>query len=173
MDTTGAATAVPQAGPPAWVLRLLSLTSYVGLTGFVVAEIVQFVQHGTQGLLDATFLNALVWAVGVNAFIVGCGHIFVPGPVAEAIGWAPGSPFQYEVGLANLGIGVLGAFAPSFDRGFQLAAVIAFSVFYFGAALGHIREMVTSHNFAPGNAGFIFWFDLLAPPAVITLYLLT
>lgn len=43
----------------------------------------------------------------------------------------------FSLSLALLGIGVLGVLAPSFDRGFQLAAVITFSVFYLGAAIGH------------------------------------
>ena len=169
--TTPATT--PADGPPSWVLRLASLTIYVGVVGFVIAEIVQYAQSGTDGFLAATFANALVWVVGVNAIICGSGHIVMPGPVAESIGWPKGSPFQFEVGLANLGIGVLGVLSPSFDRDFALAVVIAFSIFYFGAALGHVREMISAHDTAPGNAGFIFWFDVIAPPALIALYLAT
>jgi len=163
----------PADGPPPWVLRLASLTIYVGVVGFVIAEIVQYAQSGTDGFLPATFANALVWVVGVNAIICGSGHIVMPGPVADSIGWPKGSPFQFEVGLANLGIGVLGVMSPSFDRDFALAVVIAFTIFYFGAALGHVREMISEHNMAPGNAGFIFWFDVIAPPALIALYLAT
>lgn len=32
-----------------------------------------------------------------------------------------------------------------------------------GAAVGHALDMVRSHNFAPGNAGVIFWTDILLP----------
>ena len=63
--------------------------------------------------------------------------------------------------------------SPSFDRDFALAVVIAFTIFYFGAALGHVREMISEHDMAPGNAGLIFWFDVIAPPALIALYLAT
>ena len=160
-------------GPPPWVLTLLSLTTYVGLAGFVVAELVQLAQYGTAGLLPATLQNALAWVVGVNALIIGSGHLVFPDPIADSIGWPKGSPFQWEVGLAGLLIGVLGVMAPVFDRGFQLAAVIAFSVFYLGAAVGHVREMVRQHNTSPGNAGFIFWFDVVAPVAVIALFVVT
>lgn len=160
-------------GVPRWLAPLLSLTTWVGITGFLVAEVVQLVQNGTEGLLAATFLNALAWVVGVNAIMTGSGHLFFPDPVAESIGWPPGNPFQWEVGLANLLIGVLGVLAPGFDRGFQLATVIAFSVFYLGAAVGHVRERILRGNTAPGNTGFIFWFDLVAPLAVIALYAAT
>jgi hypothetical protein len=43
----------------------------------------------------------------------------------------------------------------------------------FGAAVGHIRSMLAEHNLAPGNAGYIFWYDVLAPILLITLYVAT
>jgi hypothetical protein len=158
---------------PAWLRPLLGLTTWFGLAGFVVAEAIQLVQHGTDGLVGATFLNFLAWVVGANAIVIACGHLFFPDPVAESIGWGRGSPFQWEVGLADLLIGVLGVMAPGFDRDFQLAAVVAFSIFYLGAALGHVRERVIHGNTARGNAGFIFWFDIVAPIVAITLYVAT
>jgi hypothetical protein len=30
-----------------------------------------------------------------------------------------------------------------------------------GAAGGHVYQMITVHNFAPGNAGIIFWSDIV------------
>jgi hypothetical protein len=36
-------------------------------------------------------------------------------------------------------------------------------MFTLGAAAGHIYQMVTEHNFAPGNAGIIFYMDILIP----------
>jgi hypothetical protein len=167
----GSVTTDRSAGPPPLLLRLMSLTTYVGLIGFVVAEIVQVAQQGTDGLLAASLLNALVWVVGVNALIIGSGHLLMPDPIADSIGWPRGSPFQWEVGLTGVAIGVLGVLSPAYDRDFALAVVIAFSIFYLGAAVGHLREMVREHNVSPGNTGFIFWFDVLAPLGVIALYI--
>jgi hypothetical protein len=45
----------------------------------------------------------------------------------------------------------------------RLAAIIGPSVFTLGAAVGHVDQMVTAHNFAPGNAGIIFWSDIGIP----------
>ena len=67
------------------------------------------------------------------------------------------------MGTASLGFSVAGfvaAFA-SFDR--RLVAVIGPSIFTLGAAVGHVHQMVTAHNFAPGNAGIIFYLDILIP----------
>ncbi|GAA4910637.1 DUF6790 family protein [Actinomycetospora succinea] len=171
--TTKDSPATTTGGPPPWVLRLLSMTTYVGIVGFVVAEIVQIAQYGTEGLLAASLLNALAWIVGVNAIITGSGHLVMPDPIADSIGWPRGSPFQWEVGLAGLLIGVLGVLAPGFDRGFQLATVIAFSIFFLGAAVGHVVQRFRAKNTEPGNTGFIFWFDIVAPLVVIALYVAT
>ena len=50
---------------------------------------------------------------------------------------------------------------------------MVFSIFMLGAAVGHIRSMLAEHNFAPGNMGYIFWYDLLAPILLIALYIAT
>jgi hypothetical protein len=89
-------------------------------------------------------------------------HVFFGQMAAAFIGWED-SPFQFEVGTASLGFAVAGfiaAFA-SFDR--RLVAVVGPSIFTLGAAVGHIQQMVTAHNFAPGNAGVIFYADIFIP----------
>jgi hypothetical protein len=39
------------------------------------------------------------------------GHFFLSDSVAESTGWPTGSPFQLEVGFANLAVGILGIVA--------------------------------------------------------------
>ncbi len=102
------------------------------------------------------------WTVGVLYLYNAVFHIFLGQMAAAFIGWAD-SPFQFEVGTASLGfsaIGFLAAFG-SFDR--RLAAILGSGIFMLGAAGGHIYQMITAHNFAPGNAGIIFWSDILLP----------
>ena len=110
--------------------------------------------------------------VGIQGFISGSGHLVIPGHVARSIGW-PESPFQWEVGLASICYGVLGVFAAGFGPDWWLAAIVAFAIFYLGAAAGHVREMVARHNFAPGNAGPMFFFDVVTPLLLAGLGLLT
>jgi hypothetical protein len=33
--------------------------------------------------------------------------------------------------------------------------------------------MLREHNFAPGNAGYIFWYDIVVPLSLIALYVVT
>jgi hypothetical protein len=57
-------------------------------------------------------------------------------------------------------VGFLAAFR---SHDLRLAAIVGPSVFTLGAAAGDIREMVEHGNFAPGNAGVIFYMDILIP----------
>ena len=118
------------------------------LTGPVVAE--------------AVFKWFIFFSVGVSFLYNGVIHIVWHKMAAEFIGWAD-SPFQLEVGFASIGFGVIGLLATwrSFDL--RLAAIIGPACFLWGAAGGHVYSMMTEHNFAPGNAGVVFWADILLP----------
>jgi 4-amino-4-deoxy-L-arabinose transferase-like glycosyltransferase len=89
-----------------------------------------------------------VAAGGIGGFF---GHFFISDVVAESIGWPSGSPFQLEVGFANLALGVLGAIAMGRRDGFREATVIAVSVFGVGATIVHVMDIVQTGNLAPGN----------------------
>lgn len=111
--------------------------------------------------------NALIGAGmgSTYAFII---HGFFPAVSARTIGWEP-SPFQWEVAVANLSVGLLGILAFRASYGFRLAMVVAFTCWLWGDAVGHVRQMMIAHNFAPGNAGSWFWLDVLMPIFFIAL----
>ena len=101
------------------------------------------------------------------------GHVFAPEQVAAEIGW-PTSPFQYEVGMADLTVGVLGIGAFRREFGFRLATTIATVCWLGGDAIGHVRQIVQAGNYAPGNAGPWLYSDILAPLILcVTLFLAT
>jgi hypothetical protein len=89
-----------------------------------------------------------VAGAGISNFIA---HVFISDIVAESIGWPAGSPFQLEVGFANLAIGVLGLVAASRRDGFREATVIAATAFSVGATVVHAIDIVQTGNLAPGN----------------------
>lgn len=100
-----------------------------------------------------------VGLMGIWGFI---GHVFFPEQAAAAIGWAT-SPFQREVGLANLGIGVVGLVGAFMGCGFRLAVTLMTACFLGGAGVGHIIEIAKTGNMASGNAGPILYTDFLTP----------
>lgn len=89
-------------------------------------------------------------------------HVFFGEMTASFIGWAD-SPFQAEVGYASLGFAAVGFLAWRGSDGLRLAAIVGPALFLWGAAIGHVQQMLTAGNFAPGNAGAIFWTDILLP----------
>ena len=113
-----------------------------------------------------------VFPLGLQGLWAFVGHVFFPAQSAAAIGWAD-SPFQFEVGMANLGIGLASLYAAF--RGFEarLAASLAAAAFLMGAGVIHIKDIVTTGNFAPGNAGPILVTDFLTPIAVLVLLYLS
>jgi hypothetical protein len=104
----------------------------------------------------------LFFSIGVSFLYNGVFHVFFGDLAARFIGWAQ-SPFQAEVGYASFGFAAIGFLAFRGDREVRLAAIVGPALFLWGAAVGHVIEMVRAHNFAPGNAGVIFWTDILLP----------
>jgi hypothetical protein len=107
---------------------------------------------------------------GIWAFI---GHTVFAEQVAESIGWPAGNPFQTEVAVANLAIGILGILCYWIRGNFWTAAVIATSVWLLGAAAIHVVEMVTAGNYNPGNTGLIFYMDIIGALLLIGLLIYT
>jgi hypothetical protein len=103
------------------------------------------------------------FSIGVSFFYNFVCHTFFGEMAARFIGWAD-SPFQLEVGMASLGfsaVGFVAAFSRSFDL--RLAAILGPALFVLGAAVGHVHQMIVARNFAPGNAGIVFWMDIVLP----------
>ncbi|MCK0198386.1 hypothetical protein MWN34_15845 [Ancylobacter sp. 6x-1] len=126
-------------------------------TGFAIEQLLRYI---------------LLLPVGIMGLWGFVGHVFFAEQSAAAIGWAA-SPFQFEVGMANLGIGLggmIGAFLRS--RGFRLAIGVVALGFLGGAGLGHLIQIAGTGNMAAGNAGPILYTDFLTPLSIFALLLM-
>jgi hypothetical protein len=90
-----------------------------------------------------------VAASGLSGFF---GHVFTPDAVAESIGWPQGSPFQQEMGFANLALGILGLVAAGRRDGFREATVVTVTIVGVGATVVHIIDILQEGNLAAGNS---------------------
>ncbi|MEV0200031.1 DUF6790 family protein [Nonomuraea sp. NPDC050691] len=113
----------------------------------------------------------LLWFVaggGVLSMLGGLSHIGPYAPeVADSIGFAH-SAFQWEVGWADIAVGLIG-FLSIWNRGsFMNAAVIAMAVLYWGDAAGHVMQLVAHGNTAPNNVWTIPT-DILQPLVAVVL----
>ena len=146
----------------AFVMSNYSLSFFfLGLVVSLVA--IARTTNRTRSVVVEKLLSWYVFfSVGIDNFYNFVMHVFFGKMSAAFIGWAD-SPFQFEVGTASLGFAAVGLIAAFRSYDLRLAAVLGPSIFTLGAAVGHINQMVTAHNFAPGNAGVIFWTDIFIP----------
>jgi hypothetical protein len=115
------------------------------------------------------FFFAIVGLGGVRDFFY---HTFDPNATAELIGWPAGNPFQSEVAMANLSYGILGLLSLHYRGIFWWATSIAYSIFLWGDAYVHIREIIVNNNREPANAGFPLYADILIPAIAYSLLLI-
>ncbi len=101
--------------------------------------------------IEVFIIYLLAISVGANGISGAFGHLFLSDLVAEGVGWPTGSPFQLEMGFANLLVGVLGLMAIGRRDGFRLAAVIATTILGVGATAVHLWDIAETGNLAPGN----------------------
>ncbi|MCX6004466.1 MAG: hypothetical protein NT082_02160 [Chloroflexi bacterium] len=135
---------------------------------WVILAIMQIVLSGSDAI-ETLLMDGLIIMVGLGGLYSFIGHLFFSGKVAVSIGWPQGNPFQSEVAMANLAIGVLGILSYWIHYYFWIATVVAFSVFMLGTACIHIRDMRKSKNFTTGNAGPVFFADIGMPLILIIL----
>ncbi|MBN9562352.1 MAG: hypothetical protein J0H14_16745 [Alphaproteobacteria bacterium] len=134
----------------------------IGLIAAAIA-IVRAAQPASGALAVEKLLAWYVFCnIGLTFLVNFVFHVFFGQMSAAFIGWAD-SPFQFEVGTASLGFAVVGFIAAFASFDLRLGAVIGPSIFTLGAAAGHAYQMVTAGNFAPGNAGVIFYTDIFVP----------
>ena len=154
-----------------FVVFLIILTILVAIIALIKNKIKN--ESLTSLIIIRTFLlSFLVVSVGIGSIWAFIGHAFLSAQVAQSIGWATGSPFQIEVAFANLAIGILGILCYFFRDNFWLATVIVSSVFLLGAAYVHLINIITYSNYSVGNAGSIFFMDIIGPIILIILLIL-
>lgn len=134
----------------------------MGFIGSVVSILSEKGTRSRSVVVEALVAYFFLFSIGIgylNNFLM---HVVFAEFSAKFIGWE-NSPFQLEVGFASLGMGVAGLIAFRQNLAFRLAAFIPPAFFLWGAAGGHIYQIITTHNLAPGNAGTILYTDILLP----------
>ena len=152
-----------------WLVPLLLWVAALAFAGVAIAREPGPIRR--DFVIDRLLRYLFLLPLGVMSLWAFLGHVFFPEQSAAAIGWTP-SPFQYEVGVANLGLGLASVYAAFSSFKARVAVLIVAMSFLAGAGIGHIRDVVQSGNFAPGNAGPILFTDFLTPIVILVLLLL-
>src|SRR6204780_4695335 len=110
-------------------------------------------RRSNRAAIARTYLLYLLLVyVGLMGVLTAYAHVFRPIQTSASIGWST-SPYEYEVGMADLTVGVLGLLCLKFRGNFWLATAIANAVWLLGDAVGHVRQMELNNNHAANNSG--------------------
>jgi hypothetical protein len=124
----------------------------------------------TAAIVRTCLLYLLFIYVGCMGLLTAYAHIFRPVETSASIGWAT-SPYEYEVGMADLTVGVLGILCLWLRGNFWLATALANAVWLLGDAIGHIREMALRNNHAKNNSGIFLIAEIVTPIVILILAL--
>ena len=151
----------------------------LGLIVFLLSVVLPLIHLGLSRepktrarVLHLLLLYALVLDVGVIGLPLGfVPHVFFADQAAHLIGWPPGSPFQFEVGIHDGAWGLLGFLCIWIGGLFWLATGLGWSLFMLGATYGHIYQTLREGNCAPYNFLTIFSDGIIAIWLLGLLYL--
>src|ERR1700723_37402 len=125
--------------------------------------------RSSKAAIARTYLLYLLFIyVGLMGLLTAYAHVFRPIETSASIGWST-SPYEYEVGMADLTVGVLGIFCLWLRGNFWLATAIANAVWLLGDAVGHIRQIVLNSNHAANNSGIFLITEITMPFVILVL----
>jgi len=143
------------------VIRLV-LTNVPAIM-FVAALAVAYLRREPKSAPERYLAWMLLLSVGVQGIWAGIFHIFFPGVASGEIGWAS-SPFEFEMGVTDLSIGIVAVAAFWRSLSFQSAVAAIIVLIYIGVAIGHFIQAYVHHDFSPDNFGLLLVVTLVSIP---------
>ena len=133
--------------------------------GLIVAavQVWRLARPRTATDVSGIFLSTyLLYGVGIAQILNFVMHSFFGDYAAKTIGWAQ-SPFQLELAFYSLGVGIAAIIVHGKRAGLpgKLAVVAAVTVFGYGAAGGHVYQMIVHHDYAANNTGLLLIMDIV------------
>lgn len=121
---------------------------------FIASVLVALLRRDGRSLAARLLDWQLLLAVGVTGIWAGFFHMAFPQMAAATIGWQV-SPFQFEIGVADMAMGITAVAAFWRSLPFKAAVVLYVVLFNAGVAAGHIRQAVEAGDYAPNNFGLL------------------
>ncbi len=155
-------------GRPVKKSKIGGLLPFIGVVLFAGATIVQFA-GGAGDDWGPTFLaNAVTYLIGWAGVGAGISHILFGRRISKTIGFEK-SPYELEVGFADLAMGVVALLASGYAPEFSLAVIMINAIFRVGCGIGHVRSMIRDRNYAINNTAILF-VDFVVPAFLIVTY---
>ena len=145
---------VPSTERPSVADLIRLILSNIPAVSFVLAIIIALARHDGRSLASRLLDWMLLLPVGLSALWAGLFHVFAPQIAAASIGWQV-SPFQFEIGVADIAIGIVGIVSFWRSLSFKAAVVAYIVLFDIGVAAGHVRQALEHGNYAANNFGLL------------------
>ena len=150
---------------------IIAILSNVFVVLFIIALIVAAfkMSHvaGQPEKFDILLAELVFYGIGIAGIWAFVAHAI---GTASHIGWAP-SPFEWELAFITLGVAVIGLMQLWTGRAHRVAAVIITVIFFWGCAIQHVNQIRCCHNYAPGNAGLVLYWDIIFPVVLLVVAL--
>lgn len=112
----------------------------------------------------------LTFTVGLLGLLGAFAHTFRATETARMIGFPPGNPFQHEVAMANLAVGIVALLCYWIRGTYWIAATLVFAIYFLGCFVFHLIEYYFASNDAPYNIGAYIWYvDFFLPLFMLAL----
>lgn len=135
------------------IAEVIALTlSNIPVVMFVAALVVASLTRRPSYAPQRFFNWLLLLSIGVEALWGGLFHVFLPDFASAQIGWQP-SPFEFEVGVSDISLGLVAIAAFWRSNSFKSAVAVYATLFNAGVLIGHIRQAIGDGNFASNNMG--------------------
>ena len=138
---------------------------FIGVILFTIATIQQFAGGAGAHWGPQLVSNAVVYLIGWAMVGAGVSHLLFGKKISKTIGFAQ-SPYEIEVGWADLAMGIVALMSVYYSSDFALAIIFVSSIYRVGCGLGHVRSMIRDRNFAPNNT-LILVINFLVPAFLI------
>ena len=136
------------------------VVSNVPLIMFVTAIQVATIVRRPAPVDERYLAWLLLLSVGIDGIWAGIFHIFFPGVASGEIGWQP-SPFEFEIGVADLSLGIVAVIAFWRSLSFQSAIAFFAALFYAGVVIGHFNQAFVHGDYSPDNFGIMLIVTIL------------
>ncbi|VVP67862.1 hypothetical protein PS918_00642 [Pseudomonas fluorescens] len=127
----------------------------IPLAGFLLALLIPTLLPDKTGHRAEQYLSwLLLLSIGFTSLWAGLYHTLAPQTAAAFIGWQV-SPFQFEMGVSDIALGVVAMVAFWRSLAFKSAVVLWVVIEFVGLVYGHLQQILDAGNHAPGNAGIL------------------
>jgi hypothetical protein len=128
------------------------ILSNIPVVMFVAAIVIASLVKHPASAPERYFNWLLLLSVGVEALWGGLFHVFFPEMASAQIGWQP-SPYEFEVGISDIALGLVAIAAFWRSLSFKTAITIFAVLFDAGVLVGHVQQAIGSGNFSADNMG--------------------